>query len=107
MNAPMSDERLAEIRVLATDRAVVARHLTAAMRELLAEIEHLRGEREADDERTEYAVNLVIALADASPCFRTRHGHCGMHNEYIPEGGDCPHALARAFLAGTGAWSTT
>lgn len=99
MTEPMSDERLAEIRdVYVDDHDVIG--------ELLAEVERLRGERKADDERTEYAVNLVIALTDASPCRRGKHG-CVMHNEHVPEGSDCPHALARAFVAGAGAWSTT
>lgn len=45
----MSDERLAEIRQIAADsRAVVARHLTAALRELLAEVLRLRANAEAD-----------------------------------------------------------
>lgn len=43
--APMSDERLAEIQQLAaSSRAVVARHLTAALREVLAEVGRQRFE---------------------------------------------------------------
>lgn len=42
MAEPMSDERLAEIRqIAANSRAVVARRLTAALNELLAEVDRL------------------------------------------------------------------
>lgn len=42
MSESISDERLAEIRQIAADsRAVVARHLTAALGELLAEVDRL------------------------------------------------------------------
>lgn len=96
----MSDERLAELYQRAASSGLD--YDDAA--DLLEEVERLRDERKFDDERTEYAVNLIIALADASPCRRDKGG-CVMHNEYVPEGSDCPHALAQAFLAGTGAWS--
>lgn len=45
MSEPMSDARLAEIRqIAANSHAVVARHLTAALRELLTEYDRQRDE---------------------------------------------------------------
>lgn len=66
---------------------------------MAAELEQVRGERDDDAERIEYATDLLIALARTSPCLQEKGG-CITHDRYLPEGSDCPHGLARAFIAG-------
>ena len=102
MTEPMSDERLAEIRDQAANAFTYDDYhrVMRAVPELLAEVERLRGTACAlDHDWAKYAVDLVIALASASPCLQEKGG-CITHDRYLPDGGDCPHALAKAWLSG-------
>ena len=108
MAEPMSDERLAEIRIIAAHEHAagtmvhaVTQHLTTAVRELLAEVERLRGAACAlNHDWAEHAVELVTALTSPMRCQKDRFGNCDVHAKTIPDDGDCPHALAKAWLSG-------
>ncbi len=59
-------------------------------------LEYVNGE----DVQAEHAIDLIIALVSLAPCRKDRFGNCLAHGEFPAPGTDCPHALARAFLAG-------
>lgn len=100
---PSNDEdAIIDVPAVVIDAAVAALEQAADDRaRLAAELEQVRGEREADDERTEYALGLLARLAAPGPCAVDGDGACrgheGFTNGYLAP---CPHAAARAFLAG-------
>jgi hypothetical protein len=78
-------------------------HADDTITQLLAEHAAM-AEREAarryDDDQAEHAIELLARLADPGPCRYDRRGRCQAYRHAGQQDGeDCPHALARAFLA--------
>lgn len=93
-------EHLGSHPLLAWAQEVAAQRQRAERAE--AELEQLRADRAADADWIEYARELLVAVI-APACNRDNYGNCITHGGLVLiSGGQCPHFLGRAFLAGSG-----